>query len=122
MESGIDLIRRQEVRAEAAAVAVAEVESRVDRALQRNKDATRSGVGAGLGLLLRGSGVVVMTVIIGIRSGAGGALEVDPILVLLLEDVGILVADLSYLQLKAGLLPFNSNTFLRVKLSTHTCT
>ena len=63
VESGIDLIRRQEVRAEAAA----EVESRVDRALQRNKDAT--------------------------RSGAGGALEVDPILVLRLEDVGILVAD-----------------------------
>ena len=124
MESGIDLIRRQEVRAEAAAVAVAvaEVERRVDHALQRNKDAARSGVGAGLGLLLRGSGVVVMTVIIGIRSGAGGALEVDLILVLLLEDVGILVADLSYLQLKAGLLPFNSNTFLRVKLSTHTCT
>jgi len=98
VESGIDLFRRQEVRAEAAV----EVESRVDRALQRNKIATRSGVGAGLGLLPREGdggvpGVVVMTVTIGIQSGAGGAPEVDLILVLLPEDVGILVADLSYL-------------------------
>lgn len=72
------------------------------RALQRNKNATRSGVGAGLGLLPREGdggvpGVVVMTVTIGIQSGAGGAPEVDLILVLLPEDVGILVADLSYL-------------------------
>ena len=102
VESGIDLIRRQEVRAEAAAVAVAvaEVERRVDHALQRNKDAARSGVGAGHGLLPRegnggAPGVEVMTVTIGTQSGAGGALEVDPILVLLPEDVGILVADLS---------------------------
>lgn len=100
VESGIDLFRRQEVQA--AAEAPVEVESRVDRALQRNKIATRSGVGAGLGLLPRKGdggvpGVVVMTVTIGIQSGAGGAPEVDLILVLLPEDVGILVADLSCL-------------------------
>lgn len=98
VESGIDLFRRQEVQA--AAEAAVEVESRVDRALQKN--ATRSGVGAGLGLLPRKGdggvpGVVVMTVTIGIQSGAGGAPEVDLILVLLPEDVGILVADLSCL-------------------------
>mmetsp|Transcript_16460 Transcript_16460/g.47273 ORF Transcript_16460/g.47273 Transcript_16460/m.47273 type:complete len:250 (+) Transcript_16460:2415-3164(+) len=93
--SGVDLIRRQEVRT----AAEVEVETGVDHALRRNKDATRSVVGAGLHLLHRegiagAPGVKVMTVRIGIRSGAEGAPEVDPIRVLLLGGVDVLLADL----------------------------
>lgn len=82
VESGVDRIPRRGVR--------------VDRALQRIDDATRSVIGAGLVLLLlRREGTVgalgatAVAVKVGVRSGVEGAPEAGPILALVVLDLDL---------------------------------